>query len=71
MTKKDYIKISKVIKETSFGDNDDLDDDDYMLVGELARLYHTRRKLASAMADMLKEDNPRMKRDLFMAACGF
>lgn len=59
MTKKDYIRIAKVLNCAR------QDADDYGAGG-----YWVERA-ATLMADELAKDNPRFDRKRFLAACGF
>lgn len=60
MTKKDYIKIAKIIAYNR--EHRRLDQE------EASRIIYS---LALDMSQMLHNDNPRFDRDKFMSACGF
>ena len=56
MTQKDYVKLAGVIADCYFNGGDEWDD--------------AIRCLTENMCKMLKSDNPKFNKDIFLKACG-
>lgn len=72
MTRKDYVMIANVIRETlndiaSTGDSEHLSDNGRTFNSGESQGAH---RAALRLADQLRQDNPRFDRARFMAACG-
>jgi len=63
MTKKDYIKIAKLIKENTINLCEVYNDD-------INRFYISRDNIIDGLCEIFLEDNERFKKDVFKKACG-
>lgn len=69
MTKKDYVKIAKVLKDKRdlLGPQETWTNEDKR---HFAGFLQACDMLIESFADMLAEDNPRFDREKFIRACG-
>lgn len=61
MTKKDYIAIAKVVKETRTSTQ---------IVGRAETISNTCNEIAHGLAVVMQKDNPNFDRNRFLIACG-